>query len=424
MKNLLAICIISAILPNIYINNVEVGNLEPHEALELLEATCHISEKKIIIGEHVYTFADFSAGYNFQLAINQAVEFGQDGGFFTKLKKKRHLKSNPLEISPKYGYDTEKVIKIAQEIADLGKVAPVNATYTLEKGKFVITDEKPGQEVDLPALEAQLVEILSSQVGGSVDIPTIQILPDLTAQDFAKSTHILGSFTTLVDNGRPQRAQNLATASNYLHNQIVLPGETLSVSQVLRPRILENGYVEAGQIIGGLPAQGVGGGICQISSTLYMAALHAEMDILERRNHSLMVAYSGPATDATLAEGLIDLKIRNHTEYPMLIQSTLNHNSHTVNIYGNENRSPGRKIAFESVLVETTPHEDKFVECADLPKGHTQIASFGMDGAKYELYKIVTEDGKQKRTKVNTSTYRPLHRIIKIGTQPQLQFAN
>ncbi|MCL2619781.1 MAG: VanW family protein [Defluviitaleaceae bacterium] len=424
MKNLLALCLAVAILPNIYINNVEVGGLEAHEALELLEATCPISEEKITIGEHAYTFADFSTGYDFQSAINEAVEFSQDGGFFAKLKKKRNLKSNPMNITAKYSYDTIKVAETATQIADQGQIAPINATYTLENGQFVITDEKIGQKIDIPTLEARIIKVLSSQTGGSVDIPTIQIQPSLTSEDFAKSTNLLGSFTTPVDNGRPQRSQNLATASNYLHNQIILPDETLSVCEVLRPRILENGYVEAGQIIGGLPAQGVGGGICQISSTLYMAALHAEMDILERRNHSLMVAYSGPATDATLAEGLIDLKIRNHTNYPMLVQSTLNRRSHTVNIYGNENRPLGRQITFESILVETTPHEDKFVECTNLPPDYTQIASFGMDGAKYELYKIITENGEQKRTKVNTSTYRPLHRIVKIGVQPELQFAD
>ncbi|MCL2170309.1 MAG: VanW family protein, partial [Defluviitaleaceae bacterium] len=408
------------ILDNIYINGVDVGGLSGFEALEILEISCPIGEKEIKIGDNTYTFGDFGAGYDFAAAVGEAVEFSDSGGLFKKMRKKRDLKSAPMEISANFSYDDSKISEIIGEISAKEYILPVDASYSLENGNFVITDEQMGREVDETALQAEIIAIILGRVSGATDIPTIQLSPKFTYEDFSKSTQLLGGFTTPFDQSRAERAKNLATASNYLHNQTILPGETLSVCQVLRPRILENGYVEAGQIIGGLPAQGVGGGICQISSTLYMAALHAEMDIVERRNHSLMVAYSGPATDATIAEGLIDLKIRNHTNYPMLVQSTLNRHSHIVNIYGNESRPAGRSIAFESVLVETTPHEDKFVECPDLPPNYTQIASFGMDGAKFELHKVITENGEEKRTKVNTSTYRPLHRIIKIGVDKSL----
>ncbi|MCL2854313.1 MAG: VanW family protein [Defluviitaleaceae bacterium] len=408
------------ILQNIRINGVDMGDISGYDALELLETSCPIGEQKITIDGQIYIFADFGAGYDFATAVDEALAFSDCGGFFDRLKKKRALRSSPLEIYANFIYDEDRVAEAVAQIAASRCINPIDAGYTLEDGRFVIIGHKMGQEVDTAALQAQIIQVLLSCKGGDVVLPLIPVAPRLKEADFAISTQLLGSFTTPFDPSRTERAVNLSTANNYLNNQTILPGETMSVCRVLRPRILENGYVEAGQIINGLPSSGIGGGICQISSTLYMAALYAELDIVERRNHSLMVAYAGPATDATLAEGAIDLKIRNSTAFPMLVQSVLSSHGHTVNIYGHESRPNGRHITFEAVLIETMPYDDKFVEDAALPPNYSQIASFGMDGAKYELYKVVAENGEAKRTKVNTSTYRPLQRIIKIGVQPDL----
>jgi len=153
-----------------------------------------------------------------------------------------------------------------------------------------------------------------------------------------------------------------------------------------------------------------------------MAALYAELPIKERRNHTLLVGYMAPATDATLAEGHIDLKIENNTANPVLIESVLTCNRHIVNIYGAENRPPERQIAFESVLIEAVaPLDEKVSEDPSLPFGASQIIFPGLDGGKYELYKVITDNGATERIKINTSNYRPLPLMRTIGAEPPPQ---
>jgi len=188
----------------------------------------------------------------------------------------------------------------------------------------------------------------------------------------------------------------------------------------MRSRTLENGYVESGIILNGRPARGIGGGICQIASTLYMAALIAEVDIVERRAHSLMIDYMPPATDATMAEGQIDLRFRNNTTSPMLIESIMTGNQHIINIYGAETRPGYRQIYFEARQTAELAPEHEIIEDASLPKGFIQIASPSIPGATYELYKMVYHHGKPvEEIKINTSSYNPIRGVLIIGTKEE-----
>jgi vancomycin resistance protein YoaR len=385
----------------------------------LQKITIKVGDKEVS-----YDFSDFDASYDFEAAVDEALEFSESGGFFANLRKKKALKSKPLEIYADFVWNEAALAEIAEKIEEKYQIAPIEPTYSIIGGQFEIKPGKAGHKIDQNALKGEITAILQTKSDGVIAPPLIEIQPKLSYDDFAKSRELLGSFATPFDTANSGRAANLKTANNFLNNQVILPGETISVCTILRPRTAENGYVEAGQITGGIPDTGIGGGICQISSTLYMAALHAEMTVVQRQNHSLMVAYMQPATDATIAEGLIDLKLKNNTAYPMLIQSTLENHRHTINIFGNESRPKERQIRFESILIKTIPAETNFVECPILPPGASQIMSFGIDGSKYELYKIVSNigpDGRplsEERVKINTSSYRPLNAVVRIGVQP------
>ncbi|MCL2349840.1 MAG: VanW family protein [Defluviitaleaceae bacterium] len=409
------------ILNNVFVNDTDVGGLTHGEAVAMLNEKFSITDMSITIHAHerVYnhSFADFGAGYDFAAAVQEAVDFSEPNGFFTDLRRKWTLKTRPMRFSAEFIYDELKILEISKKIANDIHEIPKDATYSINENEFTITRERIGREADENAIAADITAILQSKASGEVVAHITETFPELTHDIFAASTQLLGSFQTPFDQTRAERAVNLRVASSYLNNQIILPGQVLSVCNALRPRTLENGYVEAGQITHGQPDRGVGGGICQISSTLYMAALYAEMDIVQRRNHSLLVAYMGPATDATIAEGAIDLQIKNNTSHPMLIQSAITPHRHIINIFGHETRPLGRHIHFESELLEIFPADDKIVEDPLLPFGQSQVVSLGMDGAKFELYKIITHpDGRMERVKVNTSHYKPLQRVVKTGT--------
>ena len=417
------------ILQNILINGVNVGGLTYDAALSLLQDEISVADEQIIIicadTEHVYKFRDFNADYNLVAALNGAMEYSHDGGFFSKLRRGLSLKLKTHHIDAEFAYDADEVTQIAKKIRNDTAISAAEPTYAIQRGRFVISEGRIGRNIDADALAADIVNILETHKGGKIFVATTEIHPKYNMADFEAACDLIGRYHTPFNPHLTERTINLTVASTFLDGQIILPGETFSTSTALRPRIAENGYVKAGQIMNGEPDAGIGGGICQISSTLYMAALYAEIPVLERSNHSLMVGYMEPATDAALAEGYIDLVLENNTKHPILIQSTLTHGYHIINIYGHESRPANRAIAFESVLLETRlPDGDKVIEDPFLPIGTIQIVSEGIMGAKYELYKVITENGATQRVKVNTSNYRPLQRVVRVGsaiTEPQQQ---
>ena len=407
------------ILGNIFINGVDVGGLSREAALERLHTEIPIGDEKICVKvdemEFKYIFKDFGAGYDFEEALTQAQDYSRSEGFLKSLARKFSLSIKKHNIEADYAYDEEKAAQIAAKIADDAAVAAEEPGYQIQNGQFVIKQGKTGRKVDPAPLTKDIVDLLSGKSGGVINARAVKIEPERTAAQFEAATDLIGSFTTPFDPSNADRAANLAVASRYLNNQVILPGQVFSTSRALRPRTVENGYVKAGQIRNGEPDAGIGGGICQISSTLYMAALYAELPIHERRNHSLLVAYMAPATDATIAEGHIDLKFENNTDHPMLIESILTNRQHTINIYGHETRPPQRQINFETVLVEQRPQDDKVIEDPLLPPGMRRIIFDGMPGGRYELYKVITENGRAQRVKINSSNYQPIQRVVRVG---------
>jgi len=409
------------LLKNIFINGIDVGGLNYEEAIEKLHGTGQTSNEEVMVyaeaNRYIYTLEDFGAGYDFTSAVNKALEYGRRG-FLGRMGLNIALKfGNGHRIDAEFVYDKEKVNSIVGEITKAENTPPIESEYALKGGEFVILPSQTGRYVDETALGVAIEELLKMQGGGEVEAKMSYVTPKFSEADFEASCDLLSSYITPFNKALTERTTNLAVASNFLNNSVILPGEVFSTSEALRARTAENGYVRAGQITNGEPDLGFGGGICQISSTLYMAALYAELPIVERRSHSLMVSYMGPATDAAIAEGVIDMKFENNTDFPMLIESVLRDGRHVINIYGHESRPYDRNITFEAVLTETTPAVgEKLVEDPMLPAGIMEIAFPGMDGAKYELYKIVTQGDMQKRTRINISDYRPMQKVIKIGT--------
>ena len=409
------------LLNNIFINDIDVGGLNYEEAMEKLSTIGQAANEEVVVyaeaNRYVYTLADFGAGYDFDTAVNEALEYCRRN-FLGRMGLKIALKlGNGHHIQAEFIYDDEKVSSIVSEIAKAENIPPIESNYALKNGEFEIAPSQVGMYVDESALKADIACLFKLQGGGEVKAEISYVPPKFDQDDYEASCDLLSSYITPFNPTLTERTTNLIVASNFLNNSVILPGEVFSTSEALRARTAENGYVRAGQITNGEPDLGFGGGICQISSTLYMAALYAELPIVERRSHSLMVSYMGPATDAAIAEGAIDMKFENNTGYPMLIESIIRNGRHIVNIYGHESRPYDRSITFEAVLTETTPSVgEKLIEDPMLPAGITEVAFPGMNGAKYELYKIVTQNGVQERVRVNISDYRPMQRVIRVGT--------
>ena len=189
---------------------------------------------------------------------------------------------------------------------------------------------------------------------------------------------------------------------------------------MVSPYTAANGYYPAGSYVSGKVVDSMGGGICQVSTTLYNAVLLSELEITERHNHSMIVGYVDKSADAAIAESAgKDFRFKNNTDYPIYVEGITSPDKHiTFNIYGVEYRNANRKVHYESVILSTdVPTNEVIYADASQPVGYVKVQS-AYTGYKAELWKVVTVDGVEvSRTKENTSTYKKSPRSATVGTK-------
>jgi len=197
---------------------------------------------------------------------------------------------------------------------------------------------------------------------------------------------------------------------------LLLPGEEFSADAMMRPYTKENGYEEAGSYLNGKVVQSMGGGICQVSSTLYNAVILAELEVTQRQPHSMLVSYVEPAMDAAIAGDWKDLKFKNNLDIPIYIEAYVSNGNITFNIYGKEMRAKNRRVEYVSETIETKKADPEF-EASNASLGKIELMDSEHVGMTAKLWKVVYEDGKEvERTVVNTSKYSSSPAVYSVGT--------
>lgn len=277
-----------------------------------------------------------------------------------------------------------------------------NAAYRLEDGEIVIDDEKVGITVDKAAVKAAL-ESESGQT--TITVKTEQ--PKVTKKQLEELLFrdVMGSFSSSFATSTAARASNVELTARRVNGKILMPGETFSYDKTVGSRTVANGYREAGVYIGNKTEMGIGGGICQTSSTLYSAALYANLEIVSRTSHSLPVSYVPAGQDATIAEGYIDLLIKNNTEYPVKFVAEVSNRRLTCKILGVKDPD----LTVELVHTRTADYQPSVerTENPEIPKGYKHITSKGAPGYAIASQRIVKQAGKVIKTeKLTRSVYR------------------
>lgn len=227
----------------------------------------------------------------------------------------------------------------------------------------------------------------------------------------------LGTFTTRYDAGDRDRTTNLILACQKLNNQVVLAGDTFSYNKTLGERTIAAGYKNAKVYENGQVVDGIGGGICQISSTLYNAVIDANLDIVERRNHQFVTSYVAAGKDATVVYGMTDFRFKNTRKYPIKIIATAQNGIATVSIYGNKEEVE-YDVTLEVKQLSTIPTTTKYIEDSRLPVGTEKVKQAGANGVKTETYLVKSLNGKVvSREIISRDTYNAMQRIILKGTK-------
>lgn len=250
-------------------------------------------------------------------------------------------------------------------------------------------------------------------------IPLKFIEPEIQVKDLGNDifAHTLGAFTSNYAESNVNRSTNVKLASNKINNVILLPGEEFSYNKVVGKRTFENGFKEASIYTSNGVTNGLGGGICQVSSTLYNAVLRANLQIVERRNHSYAVSYVPLGTDATVSYGSIDFRFKNNRKYPIKIISSSVNGVCSVSITGIK-EDIEYEVEITPKKLQTIPFQTKYIDDNTLPLGTQKQTQYGDNGYKYETYKTLKLNGNVVSSELlSYDNYRPLNRIVKRGTR-------
>lgn len=240
-----------------------------------------------------------------------------------------------MELNIIRDLDEEKLIGQLEKIAEDVNVPGENATFTITDGNIITVGETKGNIVDVEFFKDH---IKNNPLRNSYIIPIFPADPAVTKEDLIgiEPTNLLSQFSsTFVVNYN--RTENIRLASEKLRGTVLAPGEVFSFNEVVGPRSKEAGFLTAMVISNGKFVPGLGGGICQVSSTLYNSVLEAELEIIERHPHSLLVTYVPRGKDATVAYGILDFKFRNNTRGYILIDYKIEGQNLTYYLYGSPN---------------------------------------------------------------------------------------
>lgn len=411
---------------NIYIENVDVSGMKADEAKEALKAQVveYSSQTVKLIADETDTEVTLE-DLGFQIKdvdelVKKAVNYGKKGSVWARHKEVRALKKEPKVFEVTYGIDEETVKKTISEKIPRLENAAKDATLTRSNGEFVITDGKAGKKIELTESIKNIEAYFNKEWGESgkksIELITVVEEPSVTRQQLEQVQDVLGTFSTYFGKGTSNREKNIINAATRINGALLLPGEELSASVAMGENTAENGYFEAGSYLDGEVVQSMGGGVCQVSTTLYNAVLLAELEITERWPHSMTVDYVKASMDAAIAEGYKDLRFKNNTEAPVYIEGAISNGRVIFTVYGKETRSADRKITYESEVISTTAAAKKFV-ASDDAVGTLKQSVAGHNAVKAKLWKIVTENGVEvSRTVVNNSSYQSSKATYKVGT--------
>jgi vancomycin resistance protein YoaR len=301
----------------------------------------------------------------------------------------------------------------------------VNNGLKRENGGFVFVKGKEGEEIDPNKATKKVMKFIKNEWNtdnDSITLETHKVMPKGNEKQLSKVKDLLGTFQTTYTATDLKRNQNIARAASLLNGTILYKGDELSVYKTIGPTDSTNGYVAAGVYVDGQVAEGEGGGVCQVSTTLYNAAILSELGIELRASHSMLVHYVEPSFDAAIAaasdgkSAIKNLILKNNYDSPVYIETITTNTSITVNIYGEETRPKNREVTFENEILEATEISHKYEADPSLPVGTISKKSTGSIGYKARLWKVVKVDGvEQSRKLMNRSTYKMLEENDLVG---------
>jgi len=415
----------SLIPPGTIIQGIELSGLTPQAGqAKLAELEQQLKQKPVSITylgiDHAFTLGELGFRLDAAKSINQTLDNYKQMSLIKRWQARLHLTGPQPAIM---NLDREITKAALQRIANPLYIPAVDASPLVinRHEQITVKPDQAGFRVEIDQFSEQLLEQVRPNDTLALELPTAIIQPKVTTTDVTKwgITVLVAQYTTQFKAGLTERSQNIKLAAAALDDLVVPPGEVISFNQVVGPRQAEKGYQTAGVIVGNTLTEGLGGGICQVSTTLYNAILLADLDIVQRGNHNLPISYAPIGLDAAVSYGSLDLKFKNNTGKYMFIKTSVYGNNITVKVFGDKQEK--KNIQLTNWIIETI--EPKVIYKVDpaLQPEEVKIIQQGARGFRAQAQRIVLEDGKEsEKDALPSSYYMPVERIIAVQSDAQI----
>ncbi|NLO41221.1 MAG: hypothetical protein GX115_17360 [Ruminiclostridium sp.] len=418
------------IYQGISVDGVEVGGLTRQAALVLLRE----NQQAAIPGDGILLmtplqqyrlpFHDIHYEAEYGKALDLAWSRGREGNVLQRLREINNLRRQGLPIVAGMCYDKDKIIRILDSIRQDIERKPKNASVSVKSGNIKVTPHQTGYIMDMKLSLERVEESLLKRTLQDVQLCVIDLTPDITEQMLDKITTRLAQFQTTFSTTNEGRVHNIKTACGKIDQQLLLPGEVFSMDRALGDRTEKNGYRNAKVIVNNELVDGLGGGICQVTSTFYNAVLLSGLEVVERRNHTIPLTYIDVGRDATISQGYIDFKFKNNLSYAVLVDARIYGNQVNVSIWGRKPQTE-YKYRIRTKITEKTRSEgvETWLD-PSLKPGEVVVVREAVPGCKVEVYReTVDSSGKVIQTeKISVDKYLPQKRKIKMPPISAIDF--
>ena len=407
------------ICQGVEVSGVNVGGLTKEAAAEHIQDWASHRYKQTIAftaldKRWMGTLQDFGARVDVQNAVDRAFAVGREGNIINRIICTLTSNGSGKQIEAKIVLDKYRIKKTISKIAKAVNRPHKDARMTIADGELRIEQDSSGIKLD----EKKSVKVIwQAMMDGSaaVSLPIDIDKPDITAKDASAIDTLLATFTTRFNPGKRDRTHNLILAATQVNGIIIKPGTQFSYNDIVGPRVGERGYREAPIFVKGKLEPGMGGGICQVSSTIYNVVLLSGLKVLQRGPHSRTVPYVRPGRDATVAYGSRDFRFENSNASPIALISRLDRSQLTVEIYGAADDKKNIDI-FTSKPIYSAIAGVMTVADPTLPTGTTKVLDVGARGVQVIVYRRVKKtDGTSVTEVVSRDKYPSQKRIIGIG---------
>ncbi|WP_113673261.1 VanW family protein [Vallitalea guaymasensis] len=420
-KNMEKVVKRDVIYEGISIEGIDIGGLSKEEALDkmkvIIDEKIFDKEIKISYEDKIYTkpYNYFEFKSNYKEIVDKAYNLFKTGKLKERYNKINKLKEDKIDYSVENVYNEEKIKEFVSSIKNDFNIEPKNAIIHRKNSEFIIDKEVNGLKLNVDTNVANLKNAIDN-FKQELELVVEVTKPKYTKEYYSNIKEVIGEYST-AHNNNEARTQNLRIACNKINGTILYPGQDFATHVAISPISSKNGYREAPIIISGEVKDGLGGGICQVATTLYNAVLMAELKVIERQNHSMPVSYIEKGKDATMSGSHVDFVFENSSNYPIYIESYVYGGKLCMRLFGNDERNSSRKIKFQSEIIQKiSPPKATYITDSSLAPGAKVTKRKAINGYKVKLYKLIyVNDKLTDKQLVNTSYYKPVGAIIRVG---------